>query len=101
MAWEWVAPVTAGLTAVTGVFFTWLSGKQGRAQVERMARHAEEATTRDRLTHQRRDAYVTALLVAELGLRRKRYEREGELDKLAELNQRWPKGSACRQRWTR
>ncbi|MFK0244119.1 hypothetical protein ACIQUM_05435 [Amycolatopsis azurea] len=73
---------------MTGVFFTWLSGKQGRTQVERMARHTEEAATRGRLAQERRDAYLAALFVAELGLRRKRYEREDELDKLAELNQK-------------
>ncbi|ONF72164.1 hypothetical protein [Amycolatopsis keratiniphila] len=92
MAWEWVAPVTTGLTAVAGVFFTWLTGRQGRSQVERMAHRTEEAATRDRLALERREAYLTALLVAELGLRRKRYERERKLDKLAELDQTWPKG---------
>lgn len=92
MAWEWVAPAATGLAAVTGVFFTWLTGRQGRSQVERMARRTEEAAARDRLTQERREAYFTAMLTAELTLRRKRYEREGKADKLAELDQTWPKG---------
>ncbi|MEU7219587.1 hypothetical protein [Nocardia iowensis] len=34
MAWERVGPTATGVAAVTGVFFTWLSGHQGRRQVE-------------------------------------------------------------------
>jgi hypothetical protein len=30
VAWEWVAPVATATAGVTGVFFTWLAGKQGR-----------------------------------------------------------------------
>ena len=59
MAWEWVAPAATGLAAVTGVFFTWLTGRQGRSQVERMARRTEEAAARDRLAQERREAYFT------------------------------------------
>ncbi|UJW28748.1 hypothetical protein L3Q67_26160 [Saccharothrix sp. AJ9571] len=91
MAWEWVAPSATGLAAVTGVFFTWLTGRQGRSQVERMTRRTEEAAARDRLMQERREAYFAAMLVAELGLRRRRYEREGKAGKLAELDQTWPK----------
>lgn len=92
MAWEWVAPAATGLAAVTGVFFTWLTGRQGRSQVERMVRRTEEAAARDRLAQERREAYFTALFAAELDLRRKRYERKGKTGKLAELDQTWPKG---------
>lgn len=34
MAWEWVAPVATAVASIAvgvgGVFFTWLTGKQGR-----------------------------------------------------------------------
>ncbi len=92
MAWEWVAPAATGLAAVTGMFFTWLTGRQGRNQVERMARRTEEAATRDRLMQERREAYIAALVAMELSLRRNRYEQEGKLGKLADLDRRWPKG---------
>lgn len=49
MAWEWVAPAATAATAVAlggaGIFFTWLTGKQGRD-------HAE-TITRDQLDHER------------------------------------------------
>jgi len=34
MAWEWVAPVATATAGMTGVFFTWLSGRQGRRHAE-------------------------------------------------------------------
>jgi hypothetical protein len=92
MAWEWVAPAATGVAAVTGLFFTWLTAKQGRDQVERMARRAQETAVQDRLALERREAYFAALRTATLSLRRMRYERQGEAAKLAELDQLWPKG---------
>jgi hypothetical protein len=74
------------------VFFTWLTGQQGRDQVERMTRRTEETRERDRLAQERREAYFAALRAAEVSLRRKRYERQGKHAKLAEIDQTWPKG---------
>ena len=38
MAWEWVAPVATATASIAvgvgGVFFTWLTGKQGREHAE-------------------------------------------------------------------
>jgi len=92
MAWEWVAPTATGVAAVTGMFFTWLTGQQSRNQVERMNRRAEETAARDRLAQERREAYFAALRAAEVNLRRRRYEQEGEQAKLTEIDQTWPKG---------
>lgn len=41
MAWEWVAPTATGIVGVAGVFFTWLSGAQGRAHAELMVERSE------------------------------------------------------------
>lgn len=91
MAWEWVAPVVTGLTGAVGVFFTWLSGAQGRAHTERMQEQTRENETRAWLLRERRDAYLAALTVIDLEMRRHRYKREGKSEKLQELERRWPK----------
>lgn len=96
MAWEWVAPAVTGVTAVSGVFFTWLTGSQGRRQVERLARRAEESAERNRAMQERREAYFAALRAADLDFRRKRYKRQGKQDKLAEIDHTWPKGERAR-----
>lgn len=69
MAWEWVGPTTAGVVGAAGILFTWLTGKQSRDQVERMAQErlghertmAREAREQDRLGN----AYVRLLGMAE------------------------------------
>jgi hypothetical protein len=96
MAWEWVAPTATAVAAVSGVFFTWLTGRQGRDQVERMTHRAEETALRDRLVQDRREAYFAILRAGEVSLRRKRYEREGKTAKLAEIEKTWPKGERVR-----
>jgi hypothetical protein len=45
---------------------------------------------------ERREACFAALRAAELSLRRMRYERQGKLVKLAEIEQTWPKGERAR-----
>jgi hypothetical protein len=73
MAWEWVAPVataTASIAVgVAGIFFTWLSGKQGRDHAETVLSQqlaherllASEARDQQRLE----TAYVDLLDMAE------------------------------------
>jgi hypothetical protein len=73
MAWEWVAPVataTASIAVgVAGIFFTWLSGKQGRDHAETISGQqlaherllASEARDQQRLEN----AYVNLLEMAE------------------------------------
>jgi hypothetical protein len=92
VAWEWVAPTATAVAGVTGMFFTWLTGRQSRNHLEQMTRRAEETASRDRLTQERRDAYFAALRAAELTWRRTRYERQGEQDKVAEFDETWPRG---------
>ena len=45
---------------------------------------------------EQRDAYLTVLYYAELEVRRARYEREGKLEKLCEVEAKWPKGERVR-----
>lgn len=69
MAWEWVAPVATAGTGTFGVFFTWLSGKQGRDHAERTAREqlaqqrllAQDARDQERLEN----AYLELLRMVE------------------------------------
>ncbi|PRX63312.1 hypothetical protein B0I32_111308 [Nonomuraea fuscirosea] len=90
MAWEWVAPVIVGGAGAVGVFFTWFAGAQGRAHAERMVGAAKDEELRVWRLKERRDAYLEILKVVELDLRRRRYQRDGEDRKLAELEQTWP-----------
>ncbi len=92
MAWVWVAPVATAVAGAVGVFFTWLAGKQGRTQTERLARRAEDLAEKARIRQEQRDAYFALLLYIRIELHRKRYKREGEQEKLAELTAKWPKG---------
>jgi hypothetical protein len=91
MAWEWVAPVATGVVGVAGVYFTWLTGAQARAHLDRMADRGDATTERARLLSERRAAYFGVLGVAELDLRRDKYRRDGELVKLRQIEERWPK----------
>lgn len=64
--WEWVGLSVLG---ALGMFFTWLSGKQGRDHAERLAlignEHAARMVREER-THQRlADTYVALLDMAE------------------------------------
>ncbi|HTX93863.1 MAG TPA: hypothetical protein VME67_02880 [Mycobacterium sp.] len=73
MAWEWVAPVATATAStavgVAGIFFTWLSGKQGRDHAETISGQqfaharllAKEARDQQRLE----SAYVALLEMAE------------------------------------
>jgi hypothetical protein len=58
MAWEWVGPVATATVAVPGIFFTWLTGKQGRDDARAIAKEARE---QQRLEN----AYVDLLDMAE------------------------------------
>ncbi len=96
MAWEWVAPTATAVVGATGVFFTWFTGAQARSQAERLARRTEEAAERSRPIKEQRDAYLTALYYSQLDLRRAKYERKGKLDKLREVEAKWPKSERVR-----
>jgi hypothetical protein len=98
MAWEWVAPTAAALTGATGVFFTWLTGMQGRAQLDRQSRRTERSAERSRLLKEQRDAYLSVLYYAELEVRRARYEREGKPEKLREIIATWREASDTEDR---
>ncbi|MEV0714644.1 hypothetical protein [Asanoa sp. NPDC050611] len=96
MAWEWVAPVATASAGAAGIFFTWLTGAQGRRQLERLSRRAEETARRERSIQERRDAYLAALMVCRLDMARARYERKGDDEKLAEVHRSFPKGERVR-----
>jgi hypothetical protein len=96
MAWEWVAPVATAASGCAGVFFTWLSGAQGRKQVQEMTRREEQRATLERIVLERRNAYLAALQLARVDLQRKKYERTGEDKKVAEVERKWPKAERIR-----
>ncbi len=91
VAWEWVAPVATAVAGTAGAFFTWLAGEQGRRHAERMLAQQQETDERASLTQARRDAYITALKYIELDRRRQRYKLEEKKEKLAEIEERWPR----------
>lgn len=93
MAWEWVSPVITGAVGVAGIGFTWFTGYQARMHVERMAETARRSTAHAKLLDERRNAYISTLRVAELDLRRERYKRDGETEKLNEIESKWPKSA--------
>lgn len=85
MAYEWVAPVAAGAAGALGAFFTWLTGVQGRTHAERLSQAARQEADR-------REAYLALLRFAQVDMRRVKYRRDGKTQKLAELEEKWPKG---------
>ncbi|MER6209095.1 hypothetical protein [Streptomyces sp. NPDC001642] len=91
MAWEWVAPVVTGFSGGIGVFFTWLAGSQGRKHAGQMVEQSQTSERRARLLKERRDAYFAAMRVVELDIRRVRYKKDEEADKLEQLDQYWTK----------
>ena len=96
MALEWAAPVATVCTAVAGVYFTWLTGAQGRRHLERMTQFAETAAMTERSRNERREAYLAVLRMARLDLQRFLYKREAADDKLAAINETWSKGERTR-----
>ncbi|MFC7279849.1 hypothetical protein ACFQS1_38325 [Paractinoplanes rhizophilus] len=93
MAWEWIAPVTAGAAGTMGAFFTWLTGRQGRAQVAELSAAADRRTTHERIETQRRNAYLGILQLAQINEQREKYKRRGDTEKLAELTAQWPRNT--------
>jgi hypothetical protein len=91
MAWEWVAPTATAVAGATGIFFTWLTGAQARSQAERLGRRAEELAERSRVVNERRDAYLAVLRYSQIELRRAKYERQGEREKLGQVEEEWSK----------
>ena len=73
MAWEWVAPVATATAStaigVAGIFFTWLSGKQGRDHAETISgqqlTHARLLAKEAREQQRLESAYVALLEMAE------------------------------------
>lgn len=91
MAWEWVAPTATAIAGATGVFFTWLAGDKARSQAERLGQRAEDLAERSRVIKERRDAYLAVLRYSQIEMRRLRYRREGEREKLRQLESKWSK----------
>jgi hypothetical protein len=91
MAWEWVAPVVTGVVGVAGVAFTWLTARESRQHLEEMADKNFRLTVLARRDSDRQNAYISIMRVAELDLRRNRYRREGETEKLAQIEAKWTK----------
>jgi hypothetical protein len=91
-----VAATATVVAGGLGVFFTWLTSSQGRAQVERLSQQAEDAAERSRLLNEKRNAYLAVLYYSQLEMRRAKYEREGEHRKLREVEDKWPKGERVR-----
>src|SRR5687768_7372518 len=69
MAQEWIAPVATAPLGIAGVFFTWLTGRQGREHARDLAKaqqdHSARETALAREQDRKADAYVRALEVAE------------------------------------
>ena len=91
VAWEWAAPTATAVAGATGIFFTWLTGAQARSQAERLGRRTEELAERSRVVKERRDAYLAVLRYSQIELRRAKYERQGEREKLGQVEQEWSK----------
>jgi hypothetical protein len=91
MAWEWVAPTATAIAGATGVFFTWLAGDKARSRAERLGQRAEDLAERSRVIKERRDAYLAVLRYSQIEMRRLRYQREGEREKLRQLESKWSK----------
>jgi hypothetical protein len=66
---EWVAPVATGLAGIVGIFFTWLSGKQGREHAADLAReereHVRQLAKNDRVQRRLEETYLALLGMAE------------------------------------
>jgi hypothetical protein len=69
VAYEWIGPVSAAVVGVSGIFFTWLTGKQARDQAEQVADKRldhERTMAHDAREQERRsNAYVRLLTVVE------------------------------------
>jgi hypothetical protein len=55
---DWIGPVAAG-AGVAGVFFIWLSGRQGRNHVSQLAASAETRADRERLRNEQRETPIS------------------------------------------
>ncbi|GGV72301.1 hypothetical protein GCM10010277_84990 [Streptomyces longisporoflavus] len=84
-----MAPLITGVSGVAGVFFTWLTGAQGRLHTERMVSQSQQAEQRAHLLKERRDAYFAVMRAAHLELQRLEYKRTAQTSKLHELEQYW------------
>jgi hypothetical protein len=89
MSWEWVAPVATAASGITGIYFTWLTGSQGREQVIELAQRSEAERDRSRIIAERRDAYLAALLIARIDLRRAELATNADKESLAKLDRTW------------
>lgn len=58
MAWEWVGPTAVGAVGMTGIIFTWLTGKQARE-------HAASLAKEERVQRRLEETYLALLDMAE------------------------------------
>lgn len=69
MDWSWIDTVSTAAVGGLGIFFTWLTAKQGRAHAlalsDHQAAHALDAARLSRDQDRKSEAYVHALAVAE------------------------------------
>lgn len=64
MAYEWVAPVATAAVGVTGVVFTYLTGREGRQTATSLAEAQRSHAQDDRLRDEKREAYTAYLEAA-------------------------------------
>lgn len=61
MAWEWVAPAATATSGAMGLFFTWLTGHQGRKHAESVAKQSASNTLAQAREARRAAAYLDIL----------------------------------------
>ncbi|WP_158884469.1 hypothetical protein [Amycolatopsis anabasis] len=88
-----MATATAGCA---GVYFTWLSGAQGRRHAEQLADRAESAAERTRVREQRRDAYLAVLRLRYLRRKQLKYRSQNRQEDLRNLERSYPPGDHFR-----
>ena len=96
MSLEWVGTLAAATVGAIGVFFTWLTGRQGRSQVAEMSAQSQMHAERQRVREERREAYFAVLRLASVNAYREKYERRGDTAKLQEISELWPRSERRR-----
>jgi hypothetical protein len=63
------------VTGIVGIFFTYLTARQGRKQVAELAIAAENRARREKLETERRNAFMAVLRLVRINAYRAKYER--------------------------
>jgi hypothetical protein len=88
--------VATAVAGSVGVIFTWLTGSQGRKQVDGMATRAEVRSERERSMAKRRNAYLATMRITRPDMQRFGYLGRNDLGRLEEIDRMWPKGERFR-----